>query len=250
MDVHSVDFDPDDDDSLPEGWQVINEDPEPEADERKDVQAAVPEQSQELFPAADPQPERDADKDVIKWELPNFDQWILEKRCKVPFDKIRFDISGREGQARVLDPALAVERQKQLQKNRPVAPIEPFLWQEAAGGKFVPLTLQHTTKALMLERERLLGQQEIPDYLEYVRGTVLKTSTPLAIRQAIAGSDQNRQESSSAIRMSRFAEIFLEDKDVKSQFERCCAAIARTGYARPTTRVCAAFTSFGCTCNE
>ena len=237
MDPSEVDFEEaGDEDRTPE-WQAHIQEEE-EMPEAPAPEQAAAEESQDLF-AVEPQrrgqPVQSAD--IIRWETPNVEQWVLQRRGKVRFDQIRFDISGREGQARILDPKLADVRRQQIQKNPPSAPIEPWLWQEGAGGKYVPLTLQHTTKALMMERESLIGRKELPEYLQFMRGNILKADTPLAIRQAIAGSDQNRQESSSAVRLSRFAEVYLEDRDTKAQFDRCCSAIARTGYPRPTTKV-------------
>ena len=90
----------------------------------------------------------------------------------------------------------------------------------------------------MLRRSELQGKQELPAYLECVKGTVLRSDTPLTIRQLVAGNDQNKQETANPLKLSRFLEIFMEDKDTKSEHQRMISAIQRAGYRRPLTKVC------------
>jgi hypothetical protein len=180
-------------------------------------------------------------RDVMDWSMPAMEDFIMDRKKKVPFADIKFDETATKGQARPLDYELAVVRQHEIRKNVPAAPIEPILWQESAGGKYIPLTLQHTTKACMLEQARLVGQVDLPPYLQYVRGTILKPDTPLHIRELIAGADQNRQESIHSVRLSRVAQLILrkEEGEARRPLEdRLRLAIMKTGHKRPETRVC------------
>ena len=241
---------------LPEGWVEIEEaecdengdplppraakEPQPEASESDDPEIVPPPAPAAAAPG---QPKKEKEKPEhddgdIPWEVPDVEAYTLEARARVTFDRIRFDETATEGQARVLDPELVKKRHRELLTNPPHEPVQPILWQESAAGKYVPLTLQHTCRALMLRRSELQGKQELPGYLECVKGTVLRSDTPLAIRQLIAGNDQNKQETANPFKLSRFLEIFMEDKDTKTEHQRMISAIQRAGYGRPLTKVC------------
>ena len=167
----------------------------------------------------------------------DLDKWVLQRRQRIPFEKIRFDENAAEGQARPLDMSLVKVRQEDIRNNPPHGAVEPIVWLDSPGGRYVPLTLQHTTRALMLERDRLQGRQELGEHLQVVKATVVRTDTPLRVRQLIAGGDQNKQEATFGVKLSRFAQIFLEEKQNRAVLARCVDAISRTGYRRPSTKV-------------
>ena len=122
---------------LPEGWVEIEE---PECDENGDPlpPRAGAEQQPEEVQSEDPdvvpppapaaaapgQPKKEKEKPEhddgdIPWVVPDVEAYTLESRARVTFDRIRFDETATEGQARVLDPELVKKRHQELLTNPP-----------------------------------------------------------------------------------------------------------------------------------
>ena len=90
-----------------------------------------------------------------------------------------------------------------------------------------------------MKKQYLAKNKALEKWMISARGSILANATPLQVRQAVAGSDQNRQASVVAVKVSRVVEVLLqlvaelEKFDMAEQVQK---AIALTGFRRPDTK--------------
>ena len=101
---------------------------------------------------------------------------------------------------------------------------------------------QHTVKALMeLRRLALMGNSQLPEWLQVVSATMLKPETPVHWRQTIAGDEQYRQGRAKALRLSDLAVHLLgtpEVRDCSNTMTRLLMALRKCGFDRGENVVC------------
>ena len=113
-----------------------------------------------------------------------------------------------------------------------------------ADRKFLVLSGQHSTKAMMILREEYMkerGAEHLPEPMTGVRADVVHHEINVETRKLIAGTEQYKQEGIARIPLSNFAARLLETKAdpygaglVKGIAE----AVAKTGFRRPEDQAC------------
>ena len=109
--------------------------------------------------------------------------------------------------------------------------------------KFIVLSGQHTTKALMTLRKEWIqerGDAKLPECLRHLRADILFHDVALEHRKLVAGTEQFKQEGFSHIPLSSWATSVLENKPVPGYSIRptIVKAVACCGYRRPEDSVC------------
>ena len=128
--LHEVDFDPA---SEGEGAENALRPPEPAADAAVVPDAAAEADIDEAVERARVQRGKRAERVTLQYEVPDADQWWLQRDVPLPIDSIVFDQNGELGQARPLDLKVVKQRVQDIRKNPPDEVIVVKCWEQRAG---------------------------------------------------------------------------------------------------------------------
>jgi len=110
--------------------------------------------------------------------------------------------------------------------------------------RYTVLGGQHSCRAVWSLRKELIEKGlPVPHSLNFVRGNVLKSSTPLSVRMAAGGDHQFAQEQVTSMAVSQLIKhLVLGDTEstepTQSLLKRCISGVRRAGWDRPETEVC------------
>ena len=140
----------------------------------------------------------------------DLDAWYVKKDVEWPTDAVEFDLEGVVGQTRPLDGAMVQEKKLELELNPPAKIMETVLWESQAGGPYIALSAQHRIRALQQMKAQRAGHIQLPKWLTTVSASILKVDTPLMVRRFVAGKIQGMEQSVTAVKLGRCAEVFLD----------------------------------------
>jgi len=121
------------------------------------------------------------------------------------------------------------------------SPILSFGLLSVAGTQYIVLGGQHLWYAIAeLRRQFLAEARPLPEWLVYVKATILHHHTPVAARQRLAGDSQFVQSRVSRLGMGDFARLCampdaIQEKDIVS---RVTTLVAKCGWERDRRAVC------------
>ena len=106
-------------------------------------------------------------------------------------------------------------------------------------GPYIALSKQHTLWALQQLRSQYeAAERALPKCMVTVKASILRHSTPIDVRQAVSGGEQNRESTVVYARISRVVELLLQvhgNKGDATLMEDMKKAIQLSGIKRPQT---------------
>ena len=177
----------------------------------------------------------------MKYQELNYDQYIRGRDMIIAIDEVDFDWEAKLGQARPLDRTILEERRVSIMLNPPAEPFAPMLWEQMPGGPYIALTNQHSIRAAQMYKDKKQLTEALPEWAQFVKGTVLKPETPLEVRKFVAGKFQGQQAAVVGVKLSRCATILLEVHDESPRLpliEKMGTMIVRSGQPRAQQAVC------------
>ena len=133
------------------------------------------------------------------------ERYILHKSKMIDVSTCVFDLKGTLGQIRSLSDSLVAERVAAMRGNLPEVNPRVLLWMMRAGDeKYVVLGGQHTVRACQLLVEEYNAHGEVPPpAICSVQATIVAPTTPLDVRQRMAGNHQLEQTTVRSVAFSR-----------------------------------------------
>jgi hypothetical protein len=156
-------------------------------------------------------PQEDSKAPPLEW-IVDASQFIVDDNVEIPVHRLSFDLLAKYGQPRSLTDAGVKQRLASLRTNPPSQAERALLWEpQPAPDKYIVLGGQHTAKALqLLNAEAAALGTPVPHHLTVVLAKVLRDTTPLDIRQKLAGAHQAAQGDVIAVPMSRTCHFVWE----------------------------------------
>ena len=212
-----------------------------------DVQAADKEKKKKL---------RDTEK--LDWSIPEEDRYVARRGVRLPIAALDWDLQCKFGQIRARSEEILAKRRAEIESNPPSELSDTIVVpKDLTGMRFLPpgfpssfpsvstattywiIGGQHTVYILREKGTELEKQgRTVPEWYQYVRATVLSHSTPVPVRELIAGSNQNKQGTAAPIPLSTVAKFVSEAPASMDFIEKLKTAVHKSGHPRPDSRVC------------
>ncbi len=184
----------------------------------------------------------------VNYADPALDQFYTRRSVVMAIEKVDFDLDASQGQVRVLDMDEVTKRKEQFMLNPPDAQLHALVWEKAAGGPYLALTMQHRIKAMQSLRLERLGKQAILEWMLSVTVDVLASRTPIDVPKIAAGKFQGIQQLVYRVSLSRSAQILpdyhLEQPNTNTLY-KIAMMVIRSGHRSVLTTMCHFQVTFG-----